>query len=108
MARKKLWTNPWETFGRAAVLSAEAQSVIALRLARLSRGGQLAQSEAARMVIEKGTTFLAAQAAAAVALPFGGMMFAAETAMATYRHSVRANYNRLSRRRRATKPSLRS
>jgi hypothetical protein len=99
MAQKKSrWPNPWLTFGEAAMLAAEAQGVIALRLARLGRGGRHANSEAARMIIEKGTAFLAANAAAAAVLPFGGVTLAADTVIATYRRSVRANHRRLSRR----------
>jgi hypothetical protein len=98
MAQKALlWPNPWNTLGEAAILTVEAQAVIALRLAYFAFGGERAQSEAARMVIEKGTTLVAAQAAAAAVLPLGGIMLATDSAMAAYRRSVRANYNRLSR-----------
>lgn len=100
MARKKsTWPNPWLTIGEATMLAAEAQSVIALRLARLARGGRHAEAEAARMVIEKGTAFLAANAAAVAAVSMGGMPLAADIMIATYRQSVRANHRRLSRRR---------
>jgi hypothetical protein len=100
MARRKAdWPNPWLMFGQAAILAAEAQGVIALRLGRLARGGKHAQTEAARMVMEKGTAFLAAQAAAAAVLPFGGAALAAETVLTTYRRAVRANHRRLSRSR---------
>ena len=51
------------------------------------------------MILEKGTAFLAANVAAAAVLPIGGVAAAAETVMATYRRSVRANHRRLSRRR---------
>jgi hypothetical protein len=99
MARKKSgWPNPWSLMGETAILAAEAQGVIALRLARLARGGRSADTEAARMIIEKGTAFLAANAAAAAALPIGGVALAAKTMVATYRRSVRANHRRLSRR----------
>ena len=99
MARRKTdWLNPWSIFGEAALLAAEAQGVIALRLARLARGGAAAEAETARMIIEKGTAFLAANAAAAAALPVGGVALAAETVVATFRRSVRANHRRLSRR----------
>jgi len=98
MARRSPdWPNPWLTLGEATMLAAEAQSVIALRLARLARGGKRAQAEAARMIIEKGTAFLAAQAAAAAVLPIGGATLAADTVITTYRRSVRANHRRLSR-----------
>jgi hypothetical protein len=99
MARRKAgWLNPWLTLGQAAMLATEAQGVIALRLARLARGGAQAQTEAARMVIEKGTVFLAAQAAAAAVLPVGGAALAANTVITTYRRAVRANRRRLTRR----------
>jgi hypothetical protein len=97
MARRKAG-RPAAWLGKAAVLTAEAQSVIALRLVCLSRGGKRAHTEAARMFIEKYTAFLAAQAAAASALPFGGLPLAADTVINTYRRSVRANRRRLSRR----------
>ena len=51
------------------------------------------------MVFEKGTAFIAANAAAAAVLPVGGVAAAAETVVATYRRSVSANHRRLSRRR---------
>lgn len=95
--RRSGWPNPWLTLGAATMLAAEAQSVIALRLVRLSRGGKRARAEAARMIIEKGTAFLAAQAAAAAVLPIGGATLAADTVITTYRRSVRANRRRLSR-----------
>src|SRR4051812_32627097 len=106
MARKKSgWVNPWSAIGwsmigETAMLAAEAQGVIALRLARLAQGGRHADVEAARMIVEKVTAFIAANAAAAAVLPIGGMAAAAGTVVATYRRSVRANHRRLSRRRR--------
>jgi hypothetical protein len=81
------------------MLAGEAGSVIALRLARLARGGKRAELEATRMVLEKGTAFVTAQLAAAAVLPTGGATAAADTFIATYRRSVRANHRRLSRRR---------
>jgi hypothetical protein len=98
MARKRFnWPNPWLTLGEATMLAAEAQSVIALRLARLAGGGKRGRAEAARMILEKGTAFLAAQAAAAAALPIGGAALTVGTVITTYRRSVRANHRRLSR-----------
>lgn len=101
MSRKRsTWPNPWATMGEAALLAAEAQGVIALRLARLARGGRHAEAEAARMILEKGAAFVAANAALAAALPIGGAALAADIVIATYRKSVQANHRRLSRRRR--------
>jgi hypothetical protein len=100
MARTKAdWPNPWLTLGQAAILAAEAQSVIALRLARLARGGRPAQIEAARMIVEKGIAFATAQVAAAAVLPLGGAPLAVDTVITTYRRAVRANRRRLSRSR---------
>ena len=98
--KKSPWPNPWLTIGKAAMLAAEAQGVVALRLARLARGGRRAEAEAACMVIEKGAAFLAANAAAAAALSIGGMPLVADVVIATYQRSVHANRRRLSRRRR--------
>jgi hypothetical protein len=100
MTRKKsTWPNPWLMVCEAALLAAEAHGVIALRLARLARGGRPAETEAARMIIEKGAAFLAANTAAAAALSIGGVPLAADIVIATYRRSVRANHRRLSRQR---------
>ena len=97
LRRRSDWPNPWLTLGQAGILAAEAQTVIVLRLACLARGGRPAQTEAARMLVEKGIAFVAAQTAAAAVLPFGGAALAAETVITTYRRAVRANHRRLSR-----------
>ena len=97
LRRRSDWPNPWLTLGQAGILAAEAQTVIVLRLACLARGGRPAQTEAARMLVEKGIAFVTAQTAAAAVLPFGGAALAAETVITTYRRAVRANRRRLSR-----------
>ena len=74
-----------------AMLMAEAQEVVALRLMKLARGGRAAEAEARRMVSEK----IDAAAEATWALAMG-----AEPAQIVnrYRSHVDANRRRLSRR----------
>jgi hypothetical protein len=76
----------------AALLSAEAQSVIALRMMRLARGGKIAEREARRMVTEKGVAF----AEAASTLATGGSM---NKVVRRVRSRVAKNRRRLSRSR---------
>jgi hypothetical protein len=74
----------------ATMLSAEAQSVIGLRMMTIAMGGSNAQTEAHRMVTEK----IAASMGAAATLMSGGTV---DSVVAGYRKRVRANYRRLSR-----------
>jgi hypothetical protein len=74
----------------SALLCAEAQEVMALRLMKLASGGAHAQSEVQRMVAEKGFAFVEA----AGSLAAGASM---ERVMRRYRSIVRANKRRLSR-----------
>jgi hypothetical protein len=76
----------------AARLQAEAQSVIALRMMRLAKGGKIANREARRMVTEKGV----ALAEAASTLAAGGSM---SKVVAKVRSRVAKNRRRLSRSR---------
>ena len=69
----------------------EAQRVIALRLAKLSRGGAAAEIESRRMITEK----LVAATEAASALATGKSPHAV---VRRYRTLMRANERRLSRR----------
>ena len=71
-------------------LGLEAQTVVALRLAKLSLGGTAAQVEAQRMVTEK----VEAAAEAAMTLASGGTP---ERVVRDYRRKVQANARRLSR-----------
>jgi len=53
----------WTKFALdAARLNAEAQSVIALRMMQLAKGGKIAEREARRMVTEKSVAFAEAAA----------------------------------------------
>ncbi len=83
--------DSWLRLGLDTVrLGLEAQTVVALRLAKLSLGGAAAQAEAQRMVTEK----MEAAAEAAMTLATGGT---AERVVQDYRRKVRANARRLSR-----------
>ncbi|MCF4123986.1 hypothetical protein [Methylobacterium sp. SyP6R] len=83
--------DSWLRLGFDTVrLGLEAQTVVTLRLAKLSLGGAAAQDEAQRMVTEK----LEAAAEAAMTLATGGT---AERVVQDYRRKVRANARRLSR-----------
>ena len=75
----------------ATLLGLETQRVVSLRLACLSAGGAVAEAEAQRMVLEKGTAFVEA----ATTLAFGG---SAAKVIRRYRTHVRANERRLTRR----------
>ena len=79
----KFWIN-------AAMLSVEAQRVIALRMMAFAAGGPNAHAEATRMVSEK----LAASVTAATTLMTGG---SPAVVMAQVRRRVRSNSRRLSR-----------
>jgi len=68
----------------------EAQVVMTLRMMRLAGGGAVAQTEATRMVAEKGMALM--EAATTVAM--GG---SAEKVVRGYRSRVRANKRRLIR-----------
>src|SRR5262245_54408230 len=70
----KRWrsNNPWSAVARdAARATANAQGVIALRLAMLARGGAAGRKEAHRMVAEKADALVQAQFAAAKSLASG-------------------------------------
>jgi hypothetical protein len=92
--------NPWNYSRAWTRFALEAQTVIALRMLRLSTGGALARREAARMVIEKGAALTMAQMNAAAALMGGhGPRAAGTRAFGTYKRAVSKNRRRLSRRR---------
>ena len=78
------------SFFNAAMLAAESQQVIWLRLAKLSRPGGKANAEARRMVSEK----VAAAAEAGTRLLRGG---STDSVVTAYRRKVRANIRRLSK-----------
>jgi hypothetical protein len=92
--------NPWFLLAcDVARLGFEAQSVIALRLARLATGGPSAWPEAQRMVSEKAAAVVEAHVAT-----IGGTVRGHKSAQVAkkvlriYKKSVRANRRRLSQR----------
>jgi len=74
----------------SAMLCAEVQEVMGLRLMKLASGGPHAEREALRMVAEKGFAFAEAATSLAAGAPV-------ERVMRRYRSIVRANKRRLSR-----------
>ena len=92
--------NPWLSLAfKIAQMSAEAQSVIALRMVRLAAGGGRMEAEAARAVTEKVIAAAQAQVAAAVAAIGGRPQYVvANKALKVVSNRVRANKRRLSRR----------
>jgi hypothetical protein len=83
--------STWMKFSLdAARLGYEMQTVMALRMLKLARGGAAATTEAQRMVAEKGAAF----AEAAATLATGGSM---NKAMRRVRSRVNQNKRRLSR-----------
>jgi len=83
----------------AAQLGFEAQTVIALRLARLATGGASARREVQRMVSEKAAAVVEAQIAT-IGAPATGQksVRVAKKVLRIYKKRVRANRRRLSRR----------
>jgi hypothetical protein len=85
--------NPWI---EAARFGADVRRVVALRMARLTRGGPLAAIEAQDMVAEKVAAFGEAHRAVVGALATGMSLEAAfARAYGPYRRRVRANRRRL-------------
>ena len=81
----------WMKFSRdAARLGYEVQTVMTLRLLKFARGGKAANTEARRMVAEKGVAF----AEAAATLATGGSM---KKVVRRVRSRVSKNKRRLSR-----------
>ena|SRR6516164_8655682 len=98
------WTNWLE----AVRFTCEAQGVISARLALFASGAPSAAVEAERMIAEKIVAFSAAQHAAERALADGlGLFAAAERAYQPLKSCVRANSNRLNRRRKAKSRAIR-
>ena len=92
--------NPWFNIARdAARLAIDAQSVVALRLARFARSAEFDWLEAQRMVSEKVQALAEIQVAAAFSLMSGKRGPAiAKKAVGIYGKRVRQNRRRLSRR----------
>jgi hypothetical protein len=79
--------NPWLNM---AMLAAESQQVVFLRMMKLAAGGAAAGDEAQRMTSEK----VAAMTEAGAKLMAGGT---ADSVVSDYRRKVRANIKRLTK-----------
>ncbi|MBV8912411.1 MAG: hypothetical protein JOZ05_05125 [Acetobacteraceae bacterium] len=75
----------------------EAQQVIALRLAKLARGGPAARKEAHRMVAEKIAASIRAAQIVSAAAARGRAQDGTDAALRLVRRRVRANRKRLSK-----------
>ena len=95
MARRRRAATMWGAAFDAAAASVEMQQVMALRMAKIARGGEAGEAEARRMVDEKVTAALQAQQAAWIALMTGRGASIPSAAAAAYRRKVRANRRRL-------------
>lgn len=90
----------WKHWVDAGTVAAEANYVIAMRMARLAGGGSLAATEAQRMITEKIGAIAAAQVASGVAIATGGTLEAIyASAFKPFKTRVRANRRRLHRAR---------
>jgi len=78
-----------------AMLGAEANAVIGLRMMKIAAGGAEANAEVQRMISEKITTAAALQTEAATRFMTGQSPISARGAVAHYRRKVRANRRRL-------------
>ena len=89
----KQWFDIAREAGRLAI---EAQGVVALRMARLARGGKRGRTESRRMIVEKGEAWIEANAAAARSLLAGDRApVTAQKALRIYGRRVRRNRRRL-------------
>jgi hypothetical protein len=91
--------NAWLALSsQAAMLSLEAQGVVALRIMRLAAGGARGQAEAQRMMTEKFAAFAEAQTAAvAGAIEGTDSHRIGKKVLGVYKKRVRGNRRRLSR-----------
>ena len=94
MVRRRVRTGLELALSTAAA-SIEAQQVIALRLAKLARGGRAAALEAQRMVDEKVKAAATVSRSAGRSYLLGASAGVPARAVATYRRAVRANRRRL-------------
>jgi hypothetical protein len=91
--------NPWfDVSLEAARLAWEAQTVMALRIMRVTAGGAPGRSETNKMVTEKVAALVEAQAAATVgAIQGKSGPVVARKVLNVYKKRVRGNKRRLSR-----------
>jgi len=97
MTSKRAAQNFFRLSMDAAILSAEAQTVIGLRMMKIAAGGVGANAEMQRMVTEKIAAAGALQVEAATRMMTGQAPMSAGKTLAHYRRKVRANRRRLSK-----------
>jgi hypothetical protein len=91
--------NAWFALAvQTARLGLDAQGVIALRLMRLSGGGDAARAESQRMIGDKMAALREAHVAAAAGAIIGDGPKLARKVLRVFAKRVRANRKRLSRR----------
>jgi hypothetical protein len=91
-------SNAWFGFAEDAIrLGFAAQSVIALRVAKVALGGTAAGEEAQRMVVEKAQAAIEVQALMTQSLIAGEAHLAPARVLGLYRRRVEANRRRLCR-----------
>ncbi len=95
MRRKK--PNWSKLFSDSMLLGFNANKVIALRLAKIARGGAAADAESRLMVDEKIKAAMDANMAAAQSVMTGQAHLAPKRALAVYKRKVRRNLRRLSK-----------
>ena len=83
--------------GAGAWLMLEAQHVIALRIAKLAKGGPAAQAEVRRMVAEKVAAGIHAAGMFSAAVARGRPQQGSDAVVRMLRRRVRANRKRLSK-----------
>ena len=94
----RTWNAWFSLSSQAALLSLEAQSVMALRFIRFAAGGPLARSETSRMITEKVQALGEAQTAAAIAAISGrNSRHVAKKVLGVYKKRVRGNRRRLAK-----------
>ena len=98
----------WKLWVDVLNIGLDFQRVIAMRLAKIAKGGAAADAECRRMVSEKFLAAAAAPDAAAAALAGGkGIATAARLALTPMERAVRENRRRLSRGERFTRTTAR-
>ncbi len=88
--------NLWAALSTQTKFLIDCQSVMALRLIKLSKGGKGAARESVAMIHEKFVTLAESQVAVAVALRKRGVVGAVVAGAQPYRRAVARNRRRLS------------
>ncbi len=99
MARRRSAMTSWMDLSLDAILlTAEANSVIAMRMMKMAAGGPGVDAEARRMVAEKVGAAMELSTRATINALTGAVPIGPAHAVAHYRRKVRANSRRLLRK----------